>query len=135
MEKIPLHFEEKLKGKVQATLAHIHTLTQQEASEYTAAAPDELPVRLEEAAAILEEKVEDFTEQIAQANDSEARKALRKERSALKQQLKQIREDFLPRLAKYEQQKTCFGNRNSYSKTDPDATFMRKKEDHIKTVN
>ncbi|BFH62579.1 IS1182 family transposase [Paenibacillus azoreducens] len=131
-KKSTLHFEEKLKEKVQATLAHIHTLTQQEADEYAAAAPDELPVRLEEAAALLEEKVEDFTEQMAQANDSGARKALRKERSALKQPLKQIWEDFLPRLAKYEQQKACFGNRNSYSKTDPDATFMRMKEDHMK---
>ncbi|GAA0405185.1 IS1182 family transposase [Paenibacillus motobuensis] len=129
-KKSTLHFEEK--EKVQATLAHIHTLTQQEAGECMAAAPDELPARLEEAAAILEEKVEDFTEQIAQANDSEARKALRKERSALKQPLKQIREDFLPRLAKYKQQKARFGDRNSYSKTDPDATFMRMKEDHMK---
>jgi len=32
----------------------------------------------------------------------------------------------------YEQQKTCFGDRISYSKTDPDATFMRMKEDHMK---
>nr|WP_258235162.1 transposase [Paenibacillus agaridevorans] len=38
----------------------------------------------------------------------------------------------LPRLAKYEQQKGCFGDRNSYSKTDPDATFMRMKEDRMK---
>lgn len=131
-KKSTLHFEKKLKEKVQATLAHIHMLTQQEAGEYTAEAPDELPARLEEAAAILEEKVEDLTEQMAQVNDSEARKALRKERSALKQPLKQIREDFLPRLAQYEQQKACLGNRNSYSKTDPDATFMRMKEDHMK---
>ncbi|MBE9915949.1 transposase [Paenibacillus donghaensis] len=33
-KKSTLHFEEKLKEKVQATLAHIHTLTQQEADEY-----------------------------------------------------------------------------------------------------
>jgi hypothetical protein len=35
-------------------------------------------------------------------------------------------------VAKYEEQKACFGDRNSYSKTDPDATFMRMKEDHMK---
>lgn len=131
-KKSTLRFEEKLKEKVQETLAHIHTLTQQEAGEYTAANPEELPDQLEETAAMLEEKVETLTEQIAQTNDSEARKALRKERSAWKQPLKQIRENFLPRLAKYEQQKACFGDRNSYSKTDPDATFMRMKEDHMK---
>ena len=131
-KKSTLRFEEKLKEKIQATLAHIHTITQQEAGEPATIAPTELPAGLEETAALLEEKVEALTEQMAQANDSEERKALRKEHSTWKQPLKQIREDFLPRLAKYEQQKAYFGDRNSYSKTDPDATFMRMKEDHMK---
>ncbi|MGO4544106.1 IS1182 family transposase [Paenibacillus sp. 2TAB23] len=131
-KKSTLRFEIKLKEKVQETLAHIHTLTQQEASEYAATDPNELPAKLVETAAVLEEKVEALTEQMAQTNDSETRKALRRARSAWKQPLKQIREDFLPRLAKYDHQKACFGDRNSYSKTDPDATFMRMKEDHMK---
>lgn len=38
--------------------------------------------------------------------------------------LKLIRENFLPRLAKYKEQNEIFGDRNSYSKTDKDATFM-----------
>ena len=76
--------------------------------------------------------MEGLTEQVTHTRDSEERKTLRQERKALKHPLKQIREDFLPRLAKYEQQKACFGDRNSYSKTDPDATFMRMKEDHMK---
>jgi hypothetical protein len=38
----------------------------------------------------------------------------------------------LPRLAKYKVQNETFGDRNSYSKTDKDATFMRMKEDHMK---
>jgi hypothetical protein len=46
--------------------------------------------------------------------------------------VKQIREDFLPRMAKYKEQNEIFGDRNSYSKTDKDATFMRMKEDHMK---
>ncbi|MNC18325.1 Transposase DDE domain protein [compost metagenome] len=131
-KKSTLHFEEKLKEKMQATLAHIHRLTQQEADEYAAAQPEELPARLEEAAVVLEQKVEALTSQIAQASSSEEKKDLRKERSAFKQPLQQIRKDFLPRFTLYEQQKTCFGDRNSYSKTDPDATFMRMKEDHMK---
>lgn len=131
-KKSTLRFEEKLKEKIQTTLAHIHALTQQEAGEYAAAKEEELPARLEEAAAVLEEKVEGLTEQIEYTTSSAERKALRKKRSALKKPLKQIREDFLLRLAKYEQQKAIFGDRNSYSKTDPDATFMRMKEDHMK---
>ncbi|RZI50880.1 hypothetical protein EW027_12990 [Aeribacillus pallidus] len=48
--------------------------------------------------------------------------------------MKQIREDFILRQVKYKEQKEIFGNRNSYSKTDKDATFMRMKEDHMKNV-
>lgn len=36
------------------------------------------------------------------------------------------------KIAQYEQQEALLGQRNSYSKTDPDATFMRMKEDHMK---
>ena len=35
-------------------------------------------------------------------------------------------------IARYEQQEAILGQRNSYSKTDIDATFMRLKEDHMK---
>ncbi len=31
----------------------------------------------------------------------------------------------------YEKANATFNNRNSYSKTDEDATFMRMKEDHM----
>lgn len=40
--------------------------------------------------------------------------------------------NFAANLEKYEQQEEVLGSRNSYSKTDPDATFMRMKEDHMK---
>ena len=36
------------------------------------------------------------------------------------------------RKQKYEQALKTFGTRNSYSKTDPDATFMRMKDDYMK---
>lgn len=38
-------------------------------------------------------------------------------------------EEYLSRLKKYNQEIHICGKRNSYSKTDPDATFMRMKED------
>lgn len=52
-----------------------------------------------------------------------------------KQQQKQVKllaKDALPRLKKYEKQLELLGKRNSFSKTDTDATFMRMKEDHMK---
>jgi len=46
--------------------------------------------------------------------------------------MKKLEDDYLPRLQKYEDQLQVLGNRNSYSKTDESATFMRMKEDHMK---
>ena len=42
-----------------------------------------------------------------------------------------MKEDFLPRKVKYERDREIFKDRNSFSKTDTDATFMRLKEDHM----
>ena len=42
-----------------------------------------------------------------------------------------ITRNFPANMVKYEQQEAILGSRNSYSKTDPDATFMRMKEDHM----
>ncbi|GER67742.1 hypothetical protein BpJC4_22130 [Weizmannia acidilactici] len=56
------------------------------------------------------------------------RQAIRSKRKIYKK----LKEDYLPRLKKYEAQLEIFGDRNSYSKTDHDATFMRMKEDHMK---
>jgi transposase len=43
--------------------------------------------------------------------------------------LKKLEKDCLPRLEKYEQQTETLAGRNSYAKTDPDASCMRMKED------
>ncbi|MRN55587.1 transposase, partial [Paenibacillus monticola] len=50
----------------------------------------------------------------------------------LKKAVRQLRKDLLPRLRKYEQYQKTLGSRNSFSKTDSDATFMRMKEDHMR---
>jgi len=49
----------------------------------------------------------------------------------VKQKLNYARKNWPENLKKYEQQEKTLGKRNSYSKTDPDATFMRMKEDHM----
>jgi transposase len=50
-----------------------------------------------------------------------------------REQKKQVKElvKHQAKLEEYEQHLDTLGNRNSYSKTDPDATFMRMKEDHM----
>jgi transposase len=50
----------------------------------------------------------------------------------MKKAKRQLENDLLPRKIKYEAHKETFQERNSFSKTDTDATFMRMKEDHMK---
>ncbi|GHT41975.1 transposase [Bacteroidia bacterium] len=45
--------------------------------------------------------------------------------------IKTVEDKYLPKLEEYEKHLETLGNRNSYSKTDPAATFMRMKEDHM----
>ena len=49
----------------------------------------------------------------------------------VKQKLNYARKTWPEKLDKYDEQEKQLGDRNSLSKTDPDATFMRMKEDHM----
>lgn len=49
----------------------------------------------------------------------------------VKQKLNYARKNWPENLKKYEEQEKVLGKRSSFSKTDPDATFMRMKEDHM----
>src|SRR5690606_24242466 len=50
----------------------------------------------------------------------------------MKAKLGYVTKHYPANIARYEQQEAILGDRNSYSKTDPDATFMRLKEDHMR---
>ena len=49
----------------------------------------------------------------------------------VKQKLNYAKKNWPANLRKYEHQQKILKGRNSYSKTDPDASFMRMKEDHM----
>lgn len=49
----------------------------------------------------------------------------------VKQKINYARRHWPAKLAEYAQKQAILGERNSYSKTDTDATFMRMKEDHM----
>jgi transposase len=51
------------------------------------------------------------------------------DKKKLKTGLRAIEKEYLPRKRKYEKAVRICGKRNSYSRTDPDATFMRMKDD------
>jgi transposase len=93
---------------------------------------DELSIEdLETISDSLQEVVDNLTDRIEESDDVAERKALRSERKWPKQHLKLFK-DFIERKMKYTQSQEVFDGRNSYSKTDKDATFMRMKEDHMK---
>lgn len=48
-----------------------------------------------------------------------------------KKVVQKLENEQLPKLKEYEKHLEILGSRNSYSKTDTDATFMRMKEDHM----
>ena len=79
----------------------------------------------------LEEVVDEYTQKIDSSGDVSERKKLRSERKTPKQIIKQIY-DWIIRKQKYEKDFEIFDTRNSYSKTDRDATFMRMKDDYMK---
>jgi transposase len=107
---------EKNKAKLEAKICNI--LEQIEEG----IAQDNLP---DEEATATPINSEELKERIAQIN----RDTLSKED---KKAVKTLEEKHLPKLLEYEKRLEILGNRNSYSKTDKDATFMRMKEDHMK---
>ncbi|WP_249222080.1 IS1182 family transposase [Planococcus alpniumensis] len=131
-KKATQNFEGKLKVKIAETIQHIHELAAAEAIPLNEQVEEATPEQLEEMAEAMEEQIDAFTEALDLEDDTEKRKQLRSKRSEWKKPVKAIREDFLPRLEKYSQYHEIFGDRNSFSKTDPDATFMRMKDDHMK---
>lgn len=79
----------------------------------------------------LDDQVNDYTQQINESEKGSERKQLRSQRKQPKQYLKQFK-DLVERKEKYRQDMKILGERNSYSKTDYDATFMRMKDDYMK---
>ncbi len=74
----------------------------------------------------LKEKVEELNRRIKDV-DIENR-----EKRKLSTKIRQLKNKLLPKLEEYNEKESKLSGRNSYSKTDTDATFMRRKEDHFR---
>lgn len=114
-------YKEQLREKIRALLAHIDGITETENQQY--------------GDRDLEELGEDVTldsqrlaKTIARLNEKLKQQPENKE---LKKSIKKLKKDALPRLERYEQQEQTLAGRNSYSKTDSDATFMRLKGERL----
>ncbi len=73
------------------------------------------------------EQVRKTIDQIDRALESSKKKVPSKTR----QKVNYARRNWPEKVAEYNQKQEILAGRNSYSKTDPDATFMRMKEDHM----
>ena len=81
----------------------------------------------------LDKEIEDLNQHIDNEKCTKIRKQIRLKRTKIKQYKSKLM--ITLRKHKYDVQKSILKDRNSYSKTDHDATFMRMKEDHMKMDN
>lgn len=109
------------KEKMKKQLAQIW-----EYAQSVAAAEDDLPDP-PDFTTISKEKVKDTVEKLNQVLGKKEHVDKK-----MKAKLGYATKHYPANIAKYEQQEAILGDRNSYSKTDPDATFMKLKEDHMR---
>ena len=90
---------------------------------------------------IAKEEVKDTSEVVFKPMDKEKVKTVietidtalknKKIPSKVRQKINYAKKNWPANLERYKKQQEILGSRNSYSKTDPDASFMRMKEDHM----
>ncbi|AKG37723.1 transposase [Paenibacillus durus ATCC 35681] len=120
--KAVVRYKMKLQEKVRVLFQTIEVQEQQE----NLAHEDADLAELGESASLSSEAMEQTLRKLeTQLNEQPKDKPLKKA-------VRLLKKDYLPRMQRYERQEETCGERNSYSKTDPDATFMRMKEDHMK---
>jgi transposase len=107
-------YKEKLELKINTILSDIENSIQSDNQELN---KEELPKKINS---------EELKEKLSEIN-----KRLKEPTKKLEKELQKLQNEHLPKLEKYEKDLEILGDRNSYSKTDPDATFMRMKEDHM----
>ena len=114
-------YKASLQEKVRALLDEIDGLEAAEEAQYG----DKDLEEVGEGKEIDSEKLKEVAEKINQKLRNDPKN------KTLKKAKRSLEKDFIPRQERYEEQDKTFQGRNSYSKTDHDATFMRMKEDHM----
>ena len=122
-------YRAKLQEQVHELMKDIDNLNDEEDKIY----PDK-EIKPEE---ITPEELEEFSKRLSdklnEGLEKQKSKDEKKKEQKIKKIVNKINKDFKPRLEKYNKDLEIMGeNRNSYSKTDNDATFMHMKEDHMR---
>ena len=108
-----------IKKKIAILIGEIEKTNEDENREYGDRDLEEMG----EEVSLDDEKLEEFTKELGEKLKGNP------EDKKLKKADKKLREEYLPKYEKYKKQEEQLQGRNSCSKTDPDATFMRMKED------
>jgi transposase len=108
--------KQKLENKIQTVLEEINQAIKED--ESVQEEEENVTITSEE----LQQKIESLNAKLSKTGAS--KKIVKK--------VEKLAQGSLTKLREYELHLKKMGNRNSYSKTDPDATFMRMKEDHMK---
>ena len=118
-------YQKRVREQIGALLKEIEQENEAEQAEYGAKDLEERggPGGGQINAEQLEQKIAEINQKLNEQNRP------KEETKAARTALKKLSEDCLPRLEKYEAQTETLAGRNSYSKTDPDASCMRMKED------
>jgi transposase len=112
-------YKEKLQEQIEELLDEIERVNQAENDAYGEENLEELGEKSQVTAEKVRKKVDELNQRLREASEDKA----------LKKAVKALGEKHLPRLQKYEEQERLLAGRNSYSKTDPDASSLRMKED------
>ena len=112
-KKTVMKYDERLKRKTLALIEQIEKNHAIECEDETSAG---------------ELTVEDFSERLERLSERIDESELSKQES---KDIRKTKEESLPKMEEYREHLEIMGERNSYSKTDHDATFMKMKEDHM----
>jgi transposase len=115
-------YQQSVIEKVKELFKEINELNEEEDREY---GDKDLP-EVGEGKEINSEEIEEMAREL---NEKLKQKSADKK---TKSALSKLTKDYIPRLKKYEAYQEKFGQRNSLSKTDEDATFMRMKGDSMR---
>ncbi|MFW5886865.1 MAG: IS1182 family transposase [Bacteroidota bacterium] len=113
-------YKAKLEEKIQAVLDEINQVVAQDNQAIEKADKEEAPLKI---------TAQELNEKIGQINRNIKEQDVPK---PIKKKIDKLQSQSIPKLREYEIHLQILGDRNSYSKTDKDATFMRMKEDHMK---
>ena len=118
-------YQNLVRGKIEALLDEIERANAEEQAEYGDEDLEEMGGRGSGGLGS-----SDLAGRIAGLNE---RLKQEPENKGLVKAVRTLEEELVPRLERYEAQEATLDGRNSYAKTDEDATFMRMKDDHLGT--